>query len=272
MRRPHVRPRRRTYKLSQVDVEWSGEHEAVETPYGKIILSGPKKREREKKQQCEILNKTVKNVYSSALDIPTWKTIKIGTYKSIEDLGNALRNDGFRFGINGFSHISEMLETMSLSPVEKEIELINISGAELGLSVWEYQYTRHKIYDRAVQIGPGHPPSEVGPQLRLQYKDQPLGEKLHIGMHPIYIRSAGSLLFNLGHNTDGDLWFTGSLCFERDVWDRHARWVFIRAPKVTEPLVIGKWQNSGQKIFELGLARTVKRLRELEKAKRQAKE
>ena len=41
------------------------------------------------------------------------------------------------------------------------------------------------IYARAQLLGFGLAAAEVGPQLRLQYLDQPIGEFLTIGMEPI---------------------------------------------------------------------------------------
>jgi hypothetical protein len=41
------------------------------------------------------------------------------------------------------------------------------------------------LYARAQRLGFGLAAAEVGPQLRLQYFDQPIGEFLIIGMEPI---------------------------------------------------------------------------------------
>jgi hypothetical protein len=51
----------------------------------------------------------------------------------------------------------------------------------------------HDVYVRAVSLGFELCPAEVGPALRLDYLDQPLGEFLHIAMKPV-ARYTGELV------------------------------------------------------------------------------
>jgi hypothetical protein len=53
---------------------------------------------------------------------------------------------------------------------------------ELGASV---EVSLHDIYARAVALGFELCPAEVGPTLRLNYLDQPLGEFLRIAMQSV---------------------------------------------------------------------------------------
>jgi len=58
-----------------------------------------------------------------------------------------------------------------------------VSATELGFEADTASLA--DIYARARQLGFGLAPAEVGPQLRLQYLGQPIGEFLIIGMEPI---------------------------------------------------------------------------------------
>ena len=63
------------------------------------------------------------------------------------------------------------------------MELFAVSAAALGFR--SGTASLGEIYARAHQLGFGHAAAEIGPQLRLQYLDQPLGDSLIIGMAPI---------------------------------------------------------------------------------------
>ena len=56
---------------------------------------------------------------------------------------------------------------------------------------------------RASELGLRLCPAEVGPQYRLQYKDQPHGERLHVAMKPIASSDGEPRIFVLAHNADG---------------------------------------------------------------------
>jgi hypothetical protein len=63
------------------------------------------------------------------------------------------------------------------------VELFAVSAAALGFQTGTASLA--EIYARAQQLGFGLAAAEIGPQLRLQYLDQPLGEFLILGMAPI---------------------------------------------------------------------------------------
>jgi hypothetical protein len=112
----------------------------------------------------------------------TWKTIKLGTYKNADELCNALRG-------SGISTINKTVENVIqrdpefIIASEKEIKLINISVAEIG---FPNGANYGDILSKAEELGLSLCPSEVGPQLHLQYKDQPKSELLRIAMEPVW--------------------------------------------------------------------------------------
>jgi hypothetical protein len=117
---------------------------------------------------------------SSAVAVPVWKTIAVGTFANSFALRNALD----AAGCNGNS-AGEVLArpAFTLSATKTEVELFAVSAAELGFQTETASLA--DIYARAQHLGFGLAAAEVAPQLRLQYFDQPIGEFLIIGMEPI---------------------------------------------------------------------------------------
>jgi len=117
----------------------------------------------------------------SAVDVPVWKTITVGTFANAFALSNALETIGC--GIGG--SVGEILfrPTFTLSATKTRVELFLVSAAELGFQTDTASLAN--IYARAKQLGFELAAAEVAPQLRLQYFDQPIGEFLIIGMEPI---------------------------------------------------------------------------------------
>jgi len=123
--------------------------------------------------------------------VPTWKKVIIGNeLKTGNDFRMAMKNAGCGF-VEGSSTILENPQ-FSVSLERKEIELALISVEELaGLKrFFQKGMTRKAIYDHVQKIGLGYCPLEVGPQLRLQYLDQPANEQLTIVSEPL-----GNMMF-----------------------------------------------------------------------------
>src|SRR5262245_31088098 len=67
--------------------------------------------------------------------------------------------------------------------MKTDVKLAVLSAAELGVDSDESSLS--DVYKRARQVGLELCPAEVGPQLRLEYRNQPPGEALHIAMQPV---------------------------------------------------------------------------------------
>ena len=117
----------------------------------------------------------------SAADAPAWKTITVGTFRNSFALINALYAAGCSIG----DLAEEILArpAFTLSAAKSNVELFAVSAAGLGFRTDTASLA--EIYKRAQQLGFGLAAAEIGPQLRLQYFDQPIGEFLIIGMEPI---------------------------------------------------------------------------------------
>lgn len=153
-----------------------------------------------------------------------WKTIKLGTsLKTAKDFRKALKRSGNRIGDWGDDILGQSAFTVSKSEVE--VDLVNISVTELG---FKDGAIRKDIYDRALELGLELCPAEVGPQLRLQYADQPKGEWLRIGMEPIADSDGDLLVFYVVHDSDVR-WLLGDLGHPDRFWFGDRRFVFLRS-------------------------------------------
>jgi len=121
------------------------------------------------------------NLVKSAADVPMWKTITVGTFKDTFALRNALDAAGCSIGDLAGQILARPAFTLGVR--KTSVELFTVSAAELGFK--SDTVSLASIYARAQLLGFELAAAEVGPQLRLQYFDQPIGEFLTIGMEPI---------------------------------------------------------------------------------------
>ena len=113
-------------------------------------------------------------------------------------------------------YAQDMLRSKSFTTLKnpEQIELIRLKVRDLG---FKSGATTDEIYRKAEELGLELCPAEVGPNLRLQYVDQPLGEWFYIAMKQISDRDGNPYWFKLECSGDG-LWLRGG-------WARpHARW------------------------------------------------
>src|SRR5262249_60691945 len=80
---------------------------------------------------------------------------------------------------------------------EAKLDLVVLTAADLGFQ--EGYTSLAEIYRRAIELGLNLCPAEEGPQLRLQYGDQPVGEFLHIAMDPIATYHGDLVNLTVGH-------------------------------------------------------------------------
>ncbi|MGP8199336.1 MAG: hypothetical protein ACLQU4_07530 [Limisphaerales bacterium] len=175
-----------------------------------------------KKALCPPEEKT-----APAPNFKTFRTLKLGT--GISD------GDGFRkalkeaeFSIGDLANDILGKPAFTASPEAKEVELVIVSVAELG---FKKAATRKDIYARAIECGLVLCPAEVGPQLRLQYTDQPKGEWLFIGMEPIDVAVLDIRdlrIFDVEHRNNNELWLSSDNGDPGHVWKATDHWVFLR--------------------------------------------
>ncbi len=135
----------------------------------------------------------------SAADVPVWKTISVGTFKDSFALRNTL--DALNCGVGDGAAQVLARPSFVLNRSNEKLDLVSITAAQLGFQTGTVAL--HELYARAEQLGFELAPAEVGPQLRLQYADQPIGEFLIVGMKPIQTWRGESLVLVVANGGAG---------------------------------------------------------------------
>lgn len=151
-------------------------------------------------------------------EFAVWKTVKLGTCETLDEYRKALKKAGYRIGDWG----NDILGRINCVQLETEADLVVLSVKELGYDGAYYK----DICDRGVEMGLELCPAEVGPALRLSYKDQPRDEWLRIAMEAITVTGGDRLIFAVGCDRGG-LWLRGDghpVVF----WRADGRFVFVR--------------------------------------------
>ena len=117
----------------------------------------------------------------TAIELRIWKSIMLGINKGVDAYREALAAERVRIGDSADEILGRPAFFYARTP--KQVELIVLSVAELGFEADAVSHA--EVYRRAKQMGLELCPAEVGPQLRLAYRNQPLGEALDIAMEPV---------------------------------------------------------------------------------------
>jgi hypothetical protein len=143
---------------------------------------------------------------SKPAQFQVWQTITLGTYKGVDAYRHALDAAKIKIG----NAADEILgrPAFSYARTKTDVELAVLSAADLGAQ--SESSSLADVYKRASQLGLELCPAEVGPQLRLDYRNQPLGEALHIAMEPVATYSGNPTILALAN------WGTGLLLIGSD--------------------------------------------------------
>ena len=104
--------------------------------------------------------------------------------------------------INVSSYAEDMLKSkdFTVSQSLESLTLVRLKVKDLGFT---REPTTDEIYAKEKKLGLELCPAEVGPHLRLQYEDQPLGEWFYIAMKQISARDGDPYVFELARDDDG---------------------------------------------------------------------
>lgn len=151
-----------------------------------------------------------------------WKTIKLGTgTRDADGFRKAIKDGGMKIGTWADDILGK--PEFTVAPEKSEVSLVVVSIGEFG---FKDGAKLRDIYEAAKERGLELCPAEVGPQLRLQYADQPRGEWLVIGMEPIPDSDGRLGLFLVGRYGVGR-WLYGDYDSPDNHWDADYRFVFV---------------------------------------------
>ena len=177
------------------------------------------------------LNKTPSAVTSPAVitsaAVPVWRTITVGTIADTHALRRAL--DAADCGVGDL--VQQLLSRSSfpLSATKATVDLVALSVVELGLQ--NETAALAEIYARAKELGFRLAAAEVGPQLRLQYFDQPIGEILNVGMKPSKTQKGELVIFVVANGGAG-LMLLGGDADTKTKFYPSSRFLFVRPANV----------------------------------------
>ena len=159
----------------------------------------------------------------TASELPLWKTVTLGQHRGVDAVRNAL--DKARIAIGDTADEVLGRPAFIFSSERRELDLVVVSVAQLGFGA--HGATLAEIHKRALALGLELCPAEVGPQLRLQYRNQPVGEFLHIAMRPQRTYHGAPIDFSLANSGAGLALLGGSASPEL-VIAASVRFVFVR--------------------------------------------
>lgn len=127
-------------------------------------------------------------------------------------------------GINISDYANSMMENPDFitGTSREEAKLVRLTVADLGFKM---STTIDQIYERAQALGLELCPPDTGPNYRLQYKDQPLGEWVRIGMKQISGSGGSPSVFRLERSGRG-LWLNNDWAEPDDAWYSNDGFVF----------------------------------------------
>jgi hypothetical protein len=163
----------------------------------------------------------------SPVDVPVWKTITVGAVTSVLALRNALDDAGH--GVGDLAGQVLARPAFSVSRMRLDVDLANVSAAELGFGGATVRLA--DLYAQAQRLGFELAAAEVAPQLRLQYRDQPVGEFLHVGMAPITTWSGEPVILVVANGGAGLLLLGGHGHDDLEVPVRN-RFLFVRPERI----------------------------------------
>jgi hypothetical protein len=153
-----------------------------------------------------------------------FRSAELGT--GVQD-GPAFENSIIEKGMKITDYAKDLLRNPDFKVVGEyqSVDLVEVSVGSLGFTgIVRYD----AICARARELGLDLCPSEVGPQLRLHYTNQPLNEWLVVAMKPISDRGGLPNVFGVDRDGDG-LWLGTNYGRPENQWNPNIPFIFVRS-------------------------------------------
>ncbi len=125
----------------------------------------------------------INHLINRGAKIAAWKKIKLGVgLDTVSDLSETFKRANCVQSIAAIIYLDEITFPCHVARREVEIELVVLST--MALTGNFKGSTINEILTAAVRLGLDKCPIEVGPQLRLQYLDQPANECVYVAVPP----------------------------------------------------------------------------------------
>jgi hypothetical protein len=128
-----------------------------------------------------------------------WKSITLGNYPTVIALRDALVER--RIWIGDLAARMLRLAPFRIASAVTSLDLAVVTVGQLGLGLKRASFVN--IHAQAMEAGLDLCPPEAGPQLRLQYPEQKVGEYLSIGMTPLPTADGSDACFVVGNGGAG---------------------------------------------------------------------
>ena len=138
-------------------------------------------------------------------DWKIWKTILIGGNSIINPKDFLTLSQEVGMNKKGLEISSTAIDAIGCADfkpniVDQEVDLVKIPAEVFGLP---NNAPSSEVVPRAIKAGLELCPVDLGPKLRLGYDDQPVGEAILVGMHPISCSGQIGGFFTLVHDDHG---------------------------------------------------------------------
>jgi hypothetical protein len=126
------------------------------------------------------------------------RRIDLGTFSAKDDLLGALCHDPLN--VSNLGVLAIRRPEFVLESEQTTVELVGLTFPEMGFPDGAF-YGDMMNWGAAVGLKPCRP--EVGPQYRLSYQDQPIGEWHRFAMEPIMDEDDRPQIWRVGHEKEG---------------------------------------------------------------------
>ncbi len=134
-----------------------------------------------------------------ASDLPAWRTVSLGLHRSVGAFRNAFDKAHVAIGDSADEILGR--PAFAFAQARQDLDLVVVSVTALGFG--EAGAPLADVHARGLALGLALCPEEVGPQLRLQYLHQPVGEFLHVAMKPLRTYGGMPVDFTLANGGAG---------------------------------------------------------------------